>query len=55
MIKTGAVKELFTAKTCLRQAGLCGEKQIILKLGQLGLKSWVIGEVIKGKKEVEII
>jgi len=31
------------------------EKQIILKLGQLGLKSWIIGEVTKGKKEVEII
>jgi phosphoribosylformylglycinamidine cyclo-ligase len=30
-------------------------KEIIHKLAELKLKSWVIGEVVKGKKEVEIV
>jgi len=31
------------------------EKSIIAKLAEFKLKAWVIGEVVKGKKEVEII
>ena len=30
-------------------------KDIISKLAEFKLKSWVIGEVVKGKKEVEIV
>lgn len=30
-------------------------KEIIARLSKSGLKSWIIGEIIKGKKEVEII
>jgi len=31
------------------------EKSIIAKLAEFKLKSWIIGEVVKGKKEVEIV
>jgi len=30
-------------------------RAIIAKLSELKLKSWIIGEVIKGKKQVEIV
>jgi len=34
---------------------LGSEKEIMQKLSAMKVKSWVIGEAVKGKKEVEIV